>query len=244
MRTSISAAALAVALATVLTGCATLSAGSSPSDSPAASTGTSGEAPSDQENSPIDTNPAAGWLDSGSAVGLITYGSGSCPPIVGDVTAEGQTVNVEFVVEENQVCTMDLRPRATYIPIPASVDRASDATLHITDGENVFDVAVPGAPDLTVSTAPSQKPAAARVGERDIVLLTWGSSSCTPEIETVDQTDPASTVITFIAPDGACTRDLAPRLTMFDGNGTADGATITLQGLDGATEPVTLTLEG
>ena len=64
--------------------------------------------------SPTEYAPSAGWLDDGSLV-LLTWGSSSCAPVVEAVEGSGATGTVTFTTAEDQVCTMDMAPRATLI---------------------------------------------------------------------------------------------------------------------------------
>ncbi|MFH8251540.1 hypothetical protein ACH3VR_14305 [Microbacterium sp. B2969] len=61
-----------------------------------------------------DYNPSAGWATVQGQFVILTWGSSSCPPVIQDVAATGPaevTVTYETPAA-NQVCTMDMAPRA------------------------------------------------------------------------------------------------------------------------------------
>ena len=62
-----------------------------------------------------------------------------------------------------------------------------------------------------------------------IVLLTWGSSTCLPIIDKVDESDTAITV-NFKTVDGACTMDMVPRATLIGLAEKNDSRALTLVG--------------
>ncbi|MFI8592997.1 hypothetical protein ACIGCK_01005 [Microbacterium sp. NPDC078428] len=55
-------------------------------------------------------------------------------------------------------------------------------------------------------------------GGRMIGLVTWGSSSCVPTVEDTAMLDNGTLVVSLLEPEEgtACTRDLAPRVTLVD----------------------------
>lgn len=57
--------------------------------------------------------PTAGWYDERALV-LLTWGSSSCPPIIGSIEGQRTAGTVTFV-REDRPCTMDMAPRATII---------------------------------------------------------------------------------------------------------------------------------
>lgn len=223
------------AVALTLAGCAG-GAGSTPVPS----------VPSEVPSAPSDPSgaPSAAWMDDGRAVALVTWGSSSCPPVMGDAITRGQEVTV--VIEEppaETVCTADLAPRASLVTLPAGVDPAQDLTI-IAKGADV-DAEVTLAGDATLTGTPGEstefRSSAGWYDSLGIVLLTWGSSSCPPIVEGIDEKADGATV-TFRDEDRVCTRDMAPRTTVLDlGHVPAEtaGYTLTLTGggLDG-TVPV------
>ncbi|MBC6495209.1 hypothetical protein [Microbacterium sp. 4-7] len=58
--------------------------------------------------------PSAGWFDDGSLV-LLTWGSSGCPPVVESLEGSGASGTATFTTDDDQVCTMDMAPRATIL---------------------------------------------------------------------------------------------------------------------------------
>ena len=58
--------------------------------------------------------PSAGWFEDGGLV-LLTWGSSGCPPVVESLEASGAAGTATFVTDDDQVCTMDMAPRATIL---------------------------------------------------------------------------------------------------------------------------------
>lgn len=183
----------------------------------------------------------AAWLDSGRMVAVVTYGSSSCVPIAEDISAAGQSVRV--VLNEgdpNQPCTSDLAARASLVPLPEGVDPTQDIELVVTLGEVTDTTDLDGNPALTGAPASptGYESTAGWFDDASLVLLTWGSSSCPPIVESVEVNGNAGT-ITFATEDRMCTMDMAPRLTLvhFDelDEDAKDDFTLTLVGdnLDG-----------
>lgn len=201
------AAALLLVTGLALVGCAT-------------TPGQGGAVPDSAESAPVSTGePAAAWLDGGRAVGIVTFGSSSCQPVVGEPSASGQSVSVALTDPEGTPCTRDLVPRASYVPLPAGVDPTADVEIEIT-GEYAATVSLAGAPGLSaeapVDGVGDMEPSAGRFGDAGIVLLTYGSSSCPPVFEAValDGADRVRAVEAAGPADQVCTMDYAPRLSV------------------------------
>lgn len=66
-----------------------------------------------------DYLPSAGWADDGQFV-IVSWGSSSCPPVLENVEATSASeVTVTFATPPaDQVCTMDMAPRATVAQVP------------------------------------------------------------------------------------------------------------------------------
>ena len=228
-------AALAASLVVALAGCAELEPTSAPIPSAEASGGSStdpSEAPS--------TDPAAAWLDGGRAIALVTWGSSStaCAPKAADVTAEGQTVTVALAgPPADTACTADFAPRATYVAVPDGVETTKDVTLSFRGDQFSGRVTLPGRTSSASGGAEDMMPSAGWFASDGIVLLTWGSSSCPPVVQDVAEKDGGATVSFVTDTTRACTRDLAPRLTVLEVTAPQDptGFTLTLKGdgLDG-----------
>lgn len=171
-------------------------------------------APEDRDADDIEV----AWLDGGRSFAVVTWGSSSrdCQPARAEATADGQTIAVTLADPEDAegVCTADLGPRATLVGVPEGVDVTADVEVRVTyrdisDDADLDGLAAPAEPGLGFGGEPS----AGWFDDRGIVLLTYGSSSCPPVIEGVEQTD-AGASVTFAEIDGVCTMDMAPRLTV------------------------------
>ncbi|MBN8424445.1 hypothetical protein JF531_07915 [Microbacterium esteraromaticum] len=218
--------ALALAGATLLVaGC------SATPESPAPTSTDGGTATTTPDDDVIGDDVEAAWLDGGRAIGIVTWGSSSCVPIVDDVSADGQMISVALSDgDENQPCTNDLVPRATFVAVPEGVDVTQNVEIAIAYGAGTEDADLDGlaeAPDGMSENGPS----AGWFADDGVVLLTWGSSTCQPIIEDIEQSDAGATV-TFQAIDRPCTMDFVPRLTTI---------TLPMEHVDG---PFELTLVG
>lgn len=173
----------------------------------------------------------AGWLDAGRGIAVVTLGSSSCVPVAADPVLAGTTLTVDLVEASDGPCTRDMAPRATYVALPEGTDPARDIDVVVTG-------AVSGSTSLAGLTSlpgPLEEflPSAGWVGGEQVAILTWGSSSCRPQVEAVAAADGGATV-TFVQPpsDQVCTADMAARVTLAD-----------LTGIVGE-GPVELTLSG
>lgn len=181
--------------------------------------GCAGNAPIAGNPSPAPGEPgtevAATWLDGGRMIALVTWGSSSCVPQASEVTASGQEVSVTLADGANQACTADYAPRASAVGVPAGVDPHEPVTVNLTYLGQTVGLTLAGDPELTGT--PGQEtdyqPTAGWFNDQGIALLTWGSSSCRPVVEGVEETADAVTV-TFATQDGVCTADMAPRVTL------------------------------
>lgn len=207
------AAAVLCAAAFGVAGCAT----SNPDDAVTDDSSTGEETPS---TGPADDSFEfeLAWLDAGRMVAIVTQGSSTCVPVLEDVTADGQHVTVTLNEgDANQVCTADLTSRATLVPLPAGVDPKSDVDFVVTLGSATGDEDLDGNASLAgVPGEPTDYlPSAGWVEDSALVLLTWGSSSCPPIIDSVEAGDGVGTV-RFVSEDRVCTMDMAPRATIID----------------------------
>lgn len=231
IRSALAAVSLAAA-AVVLAACS-----GGPGGTPAPTTVPTGSSTPDPGP---DLETAATWLDGGRLVGLVTFGSSSCVPQVGDVSAEGQQLTVELVstTPADAVCTADYSPRAVAVAVPDGVDPTKDVVISITGDEAAGQVALAGDPAMTAAGTPTDyRPSAGWYSDAGAVLLTWGSSSCVPEIERAQIGETGAT-LTFRDLDRPCTMDMQPRATVVGLGGTAltqEGYVLTLTGggLDG-----------
>ncbi|MDQ0726764.1 hypothetical protein QFZ21_001764 [Microbacterium sp. W4I20] len=233
LRTRYAAVLSAFAAVALLAGCTT---------TPGAETPTSSAAPSSAPEDADDRNDVEGvLLDNGRMFAVITSGSSTCVPQVDQVSADGQTVTVTLVdVPGDAACTKDLVPRASLGALPEGVDPKSDITLQVTYGDVNDDVDIDGDPAATgESGLETGMSTAAWFDDGGLVLLTWGSSSCVPVVESLEGAGNAGTA-TFVTDDQQiCTMDMGPRGTILDFGEDAvddDGPfTLTLvgDGLDG-----------
>ena len=158
----------------------------------------------------------AAWLDDGRMVAVVTWGSSSCVPTAGGITADGQRVTVALDTgDPDAACTEDLVPRASLVALPAGVDPTRDIELIVTLGDVTDDVDLDGNPALTGVPGESTDytPSAGWFDDDALVLLTWGSSTCPPIIDDITAAGAAGT-LTFRTGQGGCTMDMVPRLTV------------------------------
>ena len=157
------------------------------------------------------------------------------------MSAQGQKVSVTVAdLPADTMCTADYAPRASLVVLPAGVDPARDVTIVAKGADVDAEVTLAGNAALTGKPGESTgfRPSAGWHDRTGIVLLTWGSSSCPPTVDDIDEKEGGATVA-FRREDRACTKDIAPRLTMLGlGSPPAEpaGYTLTLvgDGLDGA----------
>lgn len=221
------AASTLFAAALLVAGCAT---------SPGSSTPTSSATPDDSGSAtapPAEDDIEAAWLDDGRMFAIVTWGSSTCVPIVDEVTADGQKVTVSLVDPPSsdgaeQACTADLAPRASVGGMPEGVDPTKDVEFVVTVGDVTDDVDLDGNSALTGTPGSSTEyaPSAGWFDDDGAVLLTWGSSTCPPIVESVEEQQGGATV-TFMTEDGVCTMDMVPRATVLafgSDDGSDDGS--------------------
>ncbi|MFV0319552.1 MAG: hypothetical protein ACK5IN_04135 [Microbacterium sp.] len=190
--------------------------------------------PDPTDETSVATEVHAAWLDDGRVIGLVTYGSSTCLPTVGSVEGEGQRVTVEIdESEEARPCTMDYAPQATLIGVPEGVDAAEAVEIVLT-GALSGATSLDGDADLT-GTGEEFVPSAGWFSDDGFAVVTWGSSTCAPLVESVEATGDDAITLTFAEFEGnqACTSDLAPRIAIAEvpeGFGDEDDVTLTLTG--------------
>lgn len=196
---------------------------------PPAATPDEGTVQSPAPGDVTDPQLGAAWLDGGKHIALVTYGSSSCVPVADTVTLEGDTIKVEFVEPPaDQMCTADFAPRATVFATPEGADPTTDLKIVTPDFEGEASLA--GLRE-TPAEAPEGAPSAGWFDDKGgFVVLTWGSSSCPPVVDSVEATGDADVALVFATPaaDQACTRDMAPRATMAYVDGLSSQVDVTL----------------
>lgn len=221
-RRSLSLAAgfgLALLTAGVLTACASAGGpGSGTSTtSPSASATADGGAG-------VETELEVAWLDNGRMIGLVTQGSSTCVPTAGDVAFADGVLEVELVdPPEDTACTRDLVPRVTVVAVPEGVDPTQDLEVRLT-GAYTGDADLGGVDGLDPSGETDYLPSAGWTDEDgQFIVLSWGSSTCVPAVESVTAAGTEVTV-TFATPpaDQVCTMDMAPRGTLVQVDGSLD----------------------
>ncbi|MFG6493656.1 hypothetical protein [Microbacterium sp. P03] len=223
------------AAAAALSACATPTAGSPASSSPPTGDGT------------VVTELDAAWLDSGRAVAIITSGSSTCLPIADEPMYADGKLTVELTDPEAAACTQDLVPRASVVTLPEGVDPTKNLEIVVT-GTYAGDTDLDG--DASLTGIPGQPtdylPSAGWFDDGAFVLLSWGSSTCVPVLESAEATGASEVTVTFQTPpaDQICTADMAPRTTIIDVTGLEEdsGAQLVLSG--GEFDDVTIPIAG
>ena len=217
----------AAALALALAGCATATAPGAGETTPADPAGQT----KPQGSAPLEADAA--WLHGGSMIAVITYGSSSCRPGVEDAVLDDGVLVVTLVQPGDGPCTDDLVPQALAVAAPGGVEPADGLDVQVLLGDDVADVAL--AP-YTGGAVEEYTPSAGWAGDDKIAILTWGSSSCAPAIESTTVVSPTEVAVTFAAAraDQVCTMDMAPRVVVAVTEGEVSrDATVTLGGLSG-----------
>lgn len=184
---------------------------------------------------------AATWVDDGRMFAVLTWGSSTCVPLVESAKAEGQTLTVDLVTApEAAACSADMGPRVSLGAVPEGADPAKDVELIVREGDREDSVDLAGVSGTVGPRSETEfAPSAAWLDDGLVVLVTWGSSTCLPAVESVAAADGGATV-TLSVVDGVCTRDLVPRATLIavDGPAAGEAFELTLVGatLDGTVE--------
>ncbi len=210
-----------------MTGCAS-GAASAPSSAPP----TQPDATASAEPSPVE----AGWLNGGGSIALVTWGSSSCVVQVTEEPAVADGVlTVDLADRPGTECTRDMVPRPTLVSLPEGIDATADLEISVT-GVVTGKTTLPGLADaVTPPSATDFAPSAGWIGDSLVAILTYGSSSCPPSVETVAaQGD--SIAVGFATPpaDQVCTLDIAPRVSLADVSelGETEATSLILSGGD------------
>ncbi|HKP07208.1 MAG TPA: hypothetical protein VJU58_08140 [Microbacterium sp.] len=219
---------LAFLAAGLLTACAT-PAGSGGTPTPAA-TGSGGS--SDEQE------VGAAWLDGGRMIGIVTLGSSTCIPVAEEATYEDDVVKVALVdAEGDKACTADLVPRVTLVGTPEGVDPANGVEIEVSGDGWHGDTDLDGVEGLAVGGETDYLPSAGWTDvDGQFVILSWGSSSCAPQVENTEATSATEVTVTFVTPpaDQVCTMDMAPRGVVAAVDGIEDEDAETFAILTGA----------
>lgn len=221
---ALAATALAVL---VLAGCATPAPGAGASDAPTPADPAGQTVPEGTGDLDVD----AAWLHGGSMIAVVTYGSSTCLPGVDDAVLDEGVLVVSLTPPTGDACTDDLVPRALAVGAPEGIDPSAGLEVQVLLSDQIGTATLaPYAGEPAEEYAPS----AGWAGAEHIAILTWGSSSCAPSVESTTVVSPTEVAVTFATPraDQVCTMDMAPRVAVatVDGEVSRD-ATLTLGGL-------------
>ncbi|HAQ59790.1 MAG TPA: hypothetical protein DCR63_05075, partial [Microbacterium sp.] len=159
----------------------------------------------------------ATWLDDGRMIGIITHGSSTCVPVVEDAALQdnGTFAVILAEAEEDSVCTTDMVARVTLVEALPGMDPATDLEVTVAGDRYTGDTELDAVQGLDPSnTASEYAPSAGWIDEDDsFVIMTWGSSTCVPVVDSTAVTAPAEVTVTFDDPptDQVCTMDMVPR---------------------------------
>jgi hypothetical protein len=222
---------IAAIVSAMLTGCATSSSSSAPSQDPAET---------------LDTNLDAAWLDGGRMVGLITQGSSTCVPTAEGEYADG-VLQVTLTDDAEGPCTADFAPRVSLIAVPDDVDPSANLVIEVSGAGFGGEVTLPGVEGLAFESTSEQVPSAGwTTSEGTLVVLLWGSSGCPESVTATEITGEAAATATLsrVPADKACTADIVPnpQLATIDGLAGVPEVQLTLTGP--AAEPFTTTILG
>ena len=186
---------------------------------------------------------AAAWLDDGRAIGIVTWGSSTCIPIAGDPVYKDGVLTIGLSDVAGQVCTQDYVARGSLVTLPAGVDPAKELKVAVT-GTYAGDLVVGGDATLAPTAPVEYLPSAGWFSPDGFLMLTWGSSTCIPQLEKAVASGKAEVTATFVTPpaDQVCTADMGPRVTVgaVTGLEATSGVHLVLTGggLDGMQVPI------
>lgn len=196
-------------------------------------TGCAGDA-APGESAVADLQLDAGWVDSGRMIAVVTEGSSTCVPVAGEPTFADGVITVSFddaAADADRPCTKDFVPRITLVAAPEGIDPAQATRVDVSYGNASGSVELPGVEGLAgPATQTDFLPSAGWLTSGGFALVTWGSSSCAPVVDTIKKTADAEITVTFQTPpaDRACTMDMAPRALIGSADGVAEGAGVEL----------------
>ncbi len=191
-----------------------------------ASPGSSSSVPTGGEVSEVEVD--ATWLDDGRMIGIITYGSSTCIPVVEDAALQD---NGTFAViladpDEDTACTRDMVPRVTLVEALPDMDPAVDLEITVAGEGFTGDTELDAVQGLDPSnTASEYAPSAGWIDTDDsFVIVTWGSSTCVPVVESTAVSGSAEVTVMFATPpaDQVCTMDMVARALITSVSGLGD----------------------
>lgn len=100
--------------------------------------------PSTADGGPaFDPTPSVAWVDEGRYLGVVAYGSSSCPAVPTEVDWDGEVLRVELGERypDAEVCSADLGPYAVVVEVPAGLDPARETRVEIAGEEGVLPAA-------------------------------------------------------------------------------------------------------
>lgn len=166
---------------------------------------------------PADSDISAAWLDSGRMVGIVTLGSSSCVPMAEVGAYADGVLEVALSDDPAAACTRDLVPRVTLAGLPTEVDPSEDLEIRLVGDGYQGVTELDGVAGLDNSGNSDMAPSAGWTStEGQFVLLSWGSSTCVPVVESAEVTSATEVTVSFVTPpaDQVCTADLAARGTV------------------------------
>lgn len=204
-RASLAGLGGALVLVAALAGCAT--------------GGTAPSTPDPTPTGPVDVAVDAAWLEGGAAVAILTEGSSTCMPMADDVTYADGVLEVSLIDPADETaCTRDLVLRGIPVTLPAGVGSTEDLRIEVTGDGYAGEVDLPGVEGLTPGGGVEDGTPSAgwSTASGTFALLTYGSSSCRPQVQDATVSSPGQIAVTFATPpaDQVCTADFAPRVTV------------------------------
>lgn len=196
-------------------------------------TGCVGE-PAPGESAVADLQLNAGWVDGGRMIALVTEGSSTCVPVAEEAVLADGVVSVTLAdpaTDADRPCTADIAQRVTLVGVPEGVDPAQATRVDVAFGNASGSIELPGAEGLAGPGSQTDfMPSAGWLTSGGFALVTWGSSSCAPVLDTIEKTADTDITVTFQTPpaDRACTMDMAPRALIGVAEGVAEGPGIEL----------------
>lgn len=180
------------------------------------------------DGAPGDRSPdvAAAWLGEGPTLAIVTWGSSLCRPFVEGVRADGQRIEVTLVEQgDDAACVEDFVPRGLSVAAPAGVNLNESVDLVLSGAIDARIELAGFAGEPAPTPTVDESPAAAWTNAPGVaVVLTYGSSTCPPVVESIAAGTEGALEVRFAEPpaDQVCTMDYAPRITTLDTRGLAD----------------------